>query len=87
MRRVSKNISIELFKNIRKTDGHCVDEYTVVVFASGAGNPMAQFGSQDLAAMTNHHLSFFLSFYAMFYLTEGNRLGSLTNSVTTTRKK
>jgi hypothetical protein len=48
---------------------------------------MAQFGSQDVAAMTNHHLSFFLSFSTMFYLTEGNRLGSLTNSVTTTRKK
>jgi hypothetical protein len=24
---------------------------------------MAQFGSQDVAAMTNHHLSFFLSFF------------------------
>lgn len=28
---------------------------TVVVFASG-GHPAAKFGSQDVAAMTNHHL-------------------------------
>lgn len=41
---------------------------TVVVFASG-GHPVAKFGSQDVAAMTNHHL-LLLVFYScrMFYL-------------------
>ena len=48
-------------------------KYTVVVFAPG-GNPMAQFGSQDVAAMTNHHLSFFLFLNVLFNRGQSHKL-------------